>query len=424
VQTGDTIAAISSAVGSAPRMIVRLSGPQAVRIASSLCNIPDAAPQGADRITLKLRGIYLPSWIYRFESPRSATGEDIVELHVPGNALLAGLVLNEMIRCGARLAEPGEFTARAYFNGKLDLTEAEGVAATISAHNDRQLSASRQLLAGELARRLQPVLDMLAETLALIEAGIDFSEEDVSFISHEALRSQINRADAVLDELLTTSHRFELLPSDPKVVLVGRPNAGKSTLLNALAGTERAVVSPVAGTTRDALSATVALARGFVTMYDVAGIDTTSDETGVIEQAMRDTAIRTLKTADFVVLVLDSTDARSPLNLGRDPDMVVHTKTGGADSYEPPMARIRQELSDRLFGSWTGSEKLTLNARHVAAITEARSALTQAVHSVTGGHELVAMELREALDQLGGLIGHVTPDDIVGRIFAQFCIGK
>src|SRR6185437_15713656 len=181
--SGDTIAAISSATGSAARMILRLSGPESAEITRRFWDADIPKPGGASHGRLIVRGMSVPGRLYFFQSPRSYTGEDCVELHLPGNPLLARMLLEDLLAAGARAAEPGEFTARAYFNGRLDLTEAEGVAATISAGNEQELSAARRLMSGELARRVTPILDRLADTLALLEVGIDFSDEDVTFLS-------------------------------------------------------------------------------------------------------------------------------------------------------------------------------------------------------------------------------------------------
>ncbi|HEY2585494.1 MAG TPA: GTPase, partial [Tepidisphaeraceae bacterium] len=302
--SGDTIAAISSAVGPAARVIVRASGGQTLELARLLGAPDEASASTATLCTLSFAGLTVRAWVYLFRSPRSYTGEDLVEFHLPGSPVLARMLLDELLRAGARSADPGEFTARAYFNGRIDLTAAEGVAATIAATGERELAAARQLLAGELARRLAPVMDLLADTLALLEIGIDFSEEDVTFLSSEQVRERVGRADAMLATLLSESARFERLAHEPQVVLVGRPNAGKSTLLNALAGHERAVVSPVAGTTRDVLSAEVVLGRGTVHVVDVAGLGeehAPADEE--IQHKMRVHALRAVESADVVVLV-------------------------------------------------------------------------------------------------------------------------
>jgi tRNA modification GTPase len=347
------------------------------------------------------------------------------------------MLLETIVQLGARQAEPGEFTARAYFNGRADLAEAEGVAAAIAASGERELRAARQLLAGELSRRLKPVLDSLADALALVEVGIDFTEEDVSFISLDELRHRIERSDDALRALLDESARIESLCHEPQVVLVGRPNAGKSTLLNALVGEERAIVSPLAGTTRDAIWSHARLRRGLVRIIDIAGIEDGDDDE--ISWKMQQNAQRTIESADIVVLVHDCTDLRPPLD--RDVDLIARTKLDlnparamrddrhiavSAQTGEN-LRELRERLDTLAFGGTRagGAESLALNARHVEAIRAARESLHRVLQSLEGsGSEVIALELREALDALGTILGAVTPDDVLGRIFGGFCIGK
>jgi tRNA modification GTPase len=432
----DTIAAISSAVGPTARMIVRASGPKVSQICVELFGA-DAPASSASKTKLQFRGLVLPAWVYRFAAPRSVTGEDVVELHIPGNPLLARMLLDELIHFGARQAEAGEFTARAYFNGRMDLAEAEGVAATIAAQSERELAAARQLLSGELARRLRPLMDSIAQMLALIEVGIDFTEEDVTFLTDGQIHERINQADKSLADLLAQSSRFERLSHEPQIVLVGRPNAGKSTLLNALAGHERAVVSHEAGTTRDAIWAHVRLPRGRVRLIDVAGIEPPGSSNEIARQ-MQERALSAIEQADAILLVQDSTDPAAPLPLPRSADLRIATKLDLGPPHVPADVAISAQTGENLddliarldrlaFGPTVATgASLALNARHVQAITESRESLARCREQLVAGagHEILAMDLRETLDCLGAILGSVTPDDVLGKIFAGFCIGK
>jgi tRNA modification GTPase len=510
LHSGDTIAAISSATGPAARMIVRIGGAQAWRIAAEIAPGLPAGPNSATRLTLSFASLHVPSWAYVFRAPRSYTGDDLIELHLPGNPVLARLLLGEVLRRGARAAEPGEFTARAYFNGRLDLTGAEGVAATIAAGSEAELLAARQLLAGELARRLRPAMDAIAQTLALVEVGIDFSDEDVSFIAPELAEQRIDTARSHLRDLLESSARFERLAHEPQLVLVGRPNAGKSTLLNALAGHARAVTSPIAGTTRDVLTAEVALPRGIARVIDVAGLDDASESAGEIDsqgaladigRRMRELALHAVESADHVILVCDPADARPLLKVPVEPSLVVWTKAdlaadgdgvesscslprysggglgrgfaqstpagitpspalprstgGGRNALCPPTVEttpdanarpatqgavphltvsaltgenldgLRSALDQLAFGGPASGATLALNARHLRSIDQALAALGRAAGLTRErSPEFLALELREALDALGQVLGQVSPDDLLGRIFSSFCIGK
>lgn len=438
----DTIVAIGSAVGVGARMIVRLAGPRAIELLEQIATHPVSKEAGAYGTRIRppsslapsrALSASIPAQAYVFRTPRSYTGDDLVELHVPGNPLLCRTIVDDLVSRGARHAEPGEFTSRAFLRGRLDLSEAEGVAMTISASNDAELRAARQLLAGEMARRLSPIMESLAEALALLEAGIDFAEEDISFISASDLRARVGAVIAELDGMLAQTSRFERLSHVPTFALVGRPNAGKSTLLNALAGHERAVVSPLAGTTRDALSADVRLDRGVVTLIDVAGIERATRDAHGIHAAMQERARRAVEEADFVVLVQDVTDREPTLELPRTPDLCIRSKADLASAPEGALAvsaatgaglsELRGAMGTLAFGTTSGT--LALNTRHLSAIDEARASLDRALHAIdTGAAELIATDLRHALDALGSILGQVTPDDVIGRIFATFCIGK
>jgi tRNA modification GTPase len=437
----DTIVANGSSVGRGARIVVRVSGPGTRGIAEDIGVKSAGNAFSAIKTELRFAGLLCSGWVYSFVGPRSYTGQDLVEFHVPGNPLLARMLLHWIVGLGARIAEPGEFTARAYFNGKLDLAQAEGVAAAIAAQNSQHLAGARQLMAGELARCLRPAMDMLAESLALVEAGIDFADEGIQFLTSADAGKRIDEIVLQLESLVAESGRFEKLVHEPMIVLAGRPNAGKSTLTNVLAGRRRSIVSPRPGTTRDALSVDIVLARGVVRLVDVAGIGASREASQSpaecdIDNQMREMAFRAMEQADVLVLVRDATDDRPDVDLPRPADVRVVSKgdmlQGAASDCTGILISaimgsgidaLRDELDRAAFGADARGASLILTTRHLQCLSEALSALNQA-RNVGNVPELLAAELRGALDALGQILGVVTPDDILGKIFSKFCIGK
>ena len=427
----DTIVALSSAAGPAARMIVRTAGPAAFEVLRQLSPGFIPTPSSAARTVIAFADMSVPAWVYAFAGPRSYTGDDLVEYHLPGSPLLARLLIEAIVAAGARTAGPGEFTARAFLNSRLDLAAAEGVAMTIAATHEDELRAARQLMAGDLSRRLSGPLEMLTEALALVESNLDFAEEDISFIDTAEVRRRVALAASDLATIERDAAFADRPTGERSFVLVGLPNAGKSTLLNALAGTERAVVSPVAGTTRAALSADVTLSRGIVRVTDVAGLERGDDDIG---KKMQGHARRAIEQADFVIEVRDGTSAVRAW-LPREAHLVVMTKSDlpRADQAAVPAIVCSAKTSDGLpavraameklaFGSSAGAATLSLTARHVGALRDARVALATIVDD--SGGEIVAEALRRAVEALGGVIGRVSPDDVLERVFATFCVGK
>lgn len=449
----DTIVAVSSAPGAALRGIVRLSGPQAFAAAAALAEF--AAPgRFPTLVPATLRAPRIAVQLLLFREPRSFTGQDLAEFHIPGAPALLRMLLDAARAVpGVRPAGPGEFSARAFFAGKIDLTEAEGIAATINAANARQLRAAAGLRSGRLHGLIAQEAAAVAEVLARVEAGIDFAdEEDVRFITPDELQAAIGGVQGHLQQAQRSAVCWERLDATPTVVLVGAPNVGKSSLLNVLTQTQRAIVSPIAGTTRDVLGAVLATPHGPVRVLDVAGIEGSADEIAAKMNAARE---RAMFEADAALLVIDerttpvAADAlRTALRAGAGvPTLVVRNKCdlpwphAGALAEQAWVAeeylevsaltgahlpQLRQRVAELAHAPESaGGQHLSLNARHRAALCEINEHLAAALTGDLVHHpEVVAAELRQALDALGRITGTISPEEILGRIFGQFCIGK
>lgn len=465
----DTIVAISSAIGHSPRGIVRLCGPAAVSIADELLQLVSEPPLcgrpghswclGRLRVRPPHPVPTIPAEAYLFRGPRSYTQQDIVEIHTLGSPPILSMTLQHCFARGARLAEPGEFTARAFFSGQLDLSEVEGVAALIHAESDAQLRAGERLLHGALSGHAKSFQDRLSDVLALVEADIDFAEEAIHFITPSELRERLGAVAADIRGLLASSLRAERIETLPRVMLVGPSNVGKSSLLNRLTGVDRAICSPLPGTTRDVLTAPLEMPHGEAILVDAAGLDRTET---LIDRLAEAAVRQAVQQADLILFVvdlseqpirprfdlLDDVPERPLIVLGNKADLVgSHDLEGRLRSVVPPRpARVLAVSARTGQGCETlisaieqilyaepvdaGMEMITLNARHRHALGAAADAIDRAVllaSKVTetlDAAELIALELREASDHLGQVAGQVVTDELLGRIFANFCIGK
>ncbi|MGN2253306.1 tRNA uridine-5-carboxymethylaminomethyl(34) synthesis GTPase MnmE [Frateuria sp. GZRe12] len=442
----DTIAAIASAPGAAGIGVVRVSGPRVPAIAQALLGrAPDprhahlASFQGSDG-TLIDRGLLL-----HFPAPHSYTGEHVLELQGHGSVVLLDLLLRRVCALGARLARPGEFTERAFLNGKLDLAQAEAVADLIAARSEAGARAALHSLEGAFSRRVHATLDALIALRVHVEAAIDFPEEEIDFLADPAIASQLDALRAQLAELLVETRRGVRLVDGLNVAIVGRPNAGKSSLLNALAQSERAIVTPIAGTTRDVLRETVRLDGAVLELADTAGLRHTEDE---VEREGVRRARAELVRAGLVLLVTDAAHASAdlglldelPANVAR---LVVVNKID-LDAL-PPCAETRDGLLHLWISARTGQGLDLLRAelktraglgggegafsarrRHVAALESVQAHLDHAAATLATirAGELAAEDLRHAQHALGQITGSYTSDDLLGAIFGSFCIGK
>jgi tRNA modification GTPase len=459
----ETIVAISSAPGHGPLGIVRLSGGKALEIADRLARLRGGEPLRnrpgfrcvAGEVLLDADAL-LPARFLVFRKPRSYTREDLVEIQSIGSPAVLELIRRRAIEMGAVPAEPGEFTARAFLHGAMTLPEAEAVAGLICAQSDTQLRASRRMLDGAFARRILEARGQLAELVALVEADIDFAEEPIEFITPPALCRRLDEIAQGLRRLLTDATPVERLDALPRILLFGAPNVGKSSLMNRLSGTERSICAAAAGTTRDILAAPMRFGRGEAILLDTAGVDASLDE---VIAAARAATLCEAERVDLVCVVADATrpvgtEAIRALDVARTVvaankvdllnreaiDQAVDAwRRQGLGPVCPVSAVTGEGVEDlrRVLSAAVGeaetttlTEAVVLTERQAKGVSEANEAIQRALALADQAGEtvdcadLLAFELREALDALGAVVGEVTTEDLLGQVFARFCIGK
>ena len=486
----ETIVAIGSAPGPAVRGVVRMSGPTASEVLAKVFKSTEAwqtidrAHSVAGEITLGT-GVSLPVTALNWPDQRSYTRQPTVEIHTFGSTPILQQIVTALQQSGARLAQPGEFTLRAFLSGRLDLTQAEAVLAVIDAENQNQFDVALRQMAGGLAGPLGGLRDQLLSTLAEVEAGLDFVEEDIQFISQEQMLDQLGGCKTSLDKVILQISGRDVDANRPKVVLTGLPNSGKSSLFNCLTDTDQAIVTDIAGTTTDYISAIATLNQVSIDLIDTAGFETATGEISASAQMHRDQQqaaadLRVLcidaamvkfvgsnvntvffddpdsaevkwireqvqKLSDRDLIVLNKIDlltghllpevllsiATSDLRLdvgklesGKviEPLNVIQTSSKSGDGLQGLKIHIESILHRDAGDSVVGSTV----QRASASLTEAAEALTAAIGAAENqmGDEIVAAEIRESLNGLGQVVGTVYTDDILDLVFGRFCIGK
>ncbi len=440
---GLPIAAVATAPGVGALAVIRLSGAGCGEVLRACSSRQKALePRRATLLhILDARGRVLDEVIATyFAAPASFTGEDVIELSCHGGLLVTRRVLERLLACGARPAEPGEFTRRAFENGRLDLTQAEAVMDVISAGSDLALRAAHNQLHGAISREVAAAADRLIGIAAHVAAHIDFPEEDIAPDTAAALCAGLDEVAAPLRRLLATADEGRLLREGIRTAIIGAPNVGKSSLLNMLLGYERAIVSPTAGTTRDTIEESVTLGGLRLRLIDTAGLHESSD---AIERAGMERSRRAGAEADLVLLVVDGTQGREQLPGGLAPentltlinkcDCPLHADWEGREGIRLSCLRgeglpeLAAAIEGRFLGSGMESDSYAaINARHRYALQQALEALAQARHGLEAGEEpeLTDISLREALDALGSISGRIDTEDILSRVFATFCLGK
>ena len=443
----DTIAAIATAKAPAGIGIVRLSGPKARRIAETLLQ-KKIAPRMASygRFLDENKEIIDDGIAIYFSGPHSYTGEDVVELQAHGNPYLLSQLLKRCIALGARQARPGEFTERAFLNEKLDLAQAEAVADLISAGSEAAARAARRSLDGDFSKRVREVEQGLVNLRVYIEAALDFPEEEIDFLAAPELQTRLLNVQKNLSELLTEAQRGKRLLDGVHVVIVGAPNVGKSSLLNRLAGEERAIVTDIAGTTRDVLRESITLDGVVITLVDTAGLRDTAD---VVEREGIKRAHRELLDADLALAVLDDRDTEASVrelrtSLSGVPKILwLHNKCDLSGKAVHQEARadgkhvwlsaksglgfdlLRQALRNAAGVNESDAGSFSARTRHIEALERAAAALASAAQQLVHKQgELAAQELRDSHHALGEITGQMDADALLGKIFTSFCIGK
>ncbi|WP_282298151.1 tRNA uridine-5-carboxymethylaminomethyl(34) synthesis GTPase MnmE [Stenotrophomonas sp. PS02289] len=442
----ETIVAIATAPGAGGVGMLRVSGPKAASIAQAL-GCPSLQPRHAHYARFRdAAGEVLDDGIaLYFPGPRSFTGEDVVELQGHGSPVVLQQLVARCIALGARQARPGEFSERAFLNGKLDLAQAEAIADLIAASDSRAARAARRSLDGVFSRRVEDAAEQLVRLRIHVEAAIDFADEPLDTLGGEQVRSGLADALRAMVQLQADAERGRRLRDGLHAVLVGPPNAGKSSLLNALAGSERAIVTDIAGTTRDTLRETIRIDGLELTLVDTAGLREGGD---AIEREGMRRARAEMQRTDLAIVVVDARDPQAgreaigdaildvPQQLWihnksdllaeipptADPS-VVHVSAATGLGLEQLHTRLRELASGGAGDSVEG--EFSARARHVEAITLAIGHAERAESELVHEHlELAAEELRLAHEALGEITGRMSADDLLGRIFSSFCIGK
>ncbi len=449
MRAGDTIAAVSTPAGRGGIGVLRISGPEARVVAervlrfntppvwkpwtAALANLVDADGNSIDQVVATF-----------FATPRSYTGEDVIEISCHGSPVVLRFALERLCQTGARLAEPGEFTLRAYLNGRIDLPQAEAIRDLIDATTLYQARVAAQQAEGSVSRRLKPMKEQLLELIALLEAGIDFAEDDISVAPTEEILRRLEPIETAVTALAASFAYGKLVHEGFTLAIVGRPNVGKSSLFNRLLEQDRAIVTEIPGTTRDVVSETASLGGIPVKLLDTAGIRRGQD---VVESLGIERSYQAMADADLTLVVLDISQPLSPedealierargsgkfLIASNKSDLTPRVQLDGAIAVSAITGTGTDELRGAIVNAIAPQGRLEqeggfiTSLRHEQLLRESAEALAQARSAASIGipHEMLLLDLYAALRPIDAITGATTADDILNRIFSTFCIGK
>lgn len=446
IDTRDTIAAIATPPGNGGVGIIRLSGSLAPGIAQQLHNkilMPRLAQyasflDGDGRVIDSGISLYFPA-------PASYTGEDVLEVQAHGGSVVMDMLLRRVLELGARLARPGEFTERAFLNNKLDLTQAEAVADLIESSTEQSVRSAQKSMQGLFSSQVNELVAEITELRTYVEAAIDFVEEEIDFLSDGVVENRIVNLLQRIERIRQTAKQGRLLRDGMTVVLAGRPNAGKSSLLNALAGHEAAIVTEIAGTTRDVLRERIQLDGMPLHVIDTAGL---RDSDNIVEQEGIRRAREEIGKADLILLLIDArqpdvepvleslpagipvTEVYNKIDLTSQPPALTESARGSrvylSVKTGAGMALLTQHLKQSVGFNDAAEDVFIARRRHLDALRQGHEFVQNALRLLQESHagELVAEELRMAQNALGEITGQFTSDDLLGKIFSSFCIGK
>jgi len=453
----DTIAAISTPLGTGGIAIIRMSGPQALQLADAIFRSRAGRPSEFPSHTIHYGKIVQSGQVLDevllavFRAPHSYTTENVVEIHCHGGVVTAQTILTLCLQHGARLAEPGEFTKRAFLYGRIDLAQAEAVMDLITARTERAQTLAARTLEGILSQRLETICEKLEPLRAEIEANLNFPEDDIPPVDQTKLCQTLDECISILQEILVSAHETRILKEGVSVVIVGRPNVGKSSLLNALVGKERALVTPFPGTTRDFIEETIALQGIPVRLIDTAGY---RPPRGRIEAAGIQRTLQLVEQSDFVIHVFDASRPFSELDhklqkicskksvipvLNKDdlprkirsaryfaeitPISVSALTGSGMDTLRTALIKA---IQSRFFGFGQTAQEVMVNERQANLLQGAQNHIKEARYHCDGSQKLdiVSDEIRRAIDLISQTTGKSASNFVIDLVFSRFCIGK